>query len=150
MGFGAAWDKLMSGHPGDAFSYLYISDANIATDKATDAKLAKLDEQTYGNQDSYLYDPANYAAAQAHLQGGSIDRQLTDPATSPMGGFQQSIQDTVNNTAKGIQGVTSWSITSILKLVPWQVYLVAAGYLLFITSAFWLPLVRQGLKGQLK
>ena len=140
----------MQGHPGDAFSYLYISDAEIAADKATDSKLATLDAQTYGNPDSVLYDPTAYAAAQGHLQGGKFDAQLTDPATSPLGGFEQSIKDTVNTTASGIQNFTSFSLGSILKLIPWQVYLVAAGYLLFITSAFWLPLVRQGLKGKLK
>ena len=133
----------MQGHPGDAFSYAFVSDADIATDKATDAKLQALNQERL---DEGFYDADTYAQAQAHLQGGNIDKMLTDPESSPLGGFQQSIQDTVNNTAKGIQGVTSWSLSSILKLIPWQVYLVAAGYLLFITSAAWLPFVRKALK----
>ena len=149
MGLGAAWDKLMQGHPGDAFSYLYVSDAEIATDKATDAKLGTLNAQTYGNPDSVLYDPQAYAAAQGHLQGGNIDAQLTDPATSPLGGFQQSIQDTANNTASGIQGVTSFGLGSIFKLIPWQVWILGIGYLLFITSAIWMPFAKKALKGKL-
>lgn len=143
MGLGEAWKQLMAGHPGDAFSYALVPDDQIQAGRDADAKLAELNQQRL---DAGIYDAETYATAQAHLQGGTMDDLLTNPDSSPLGGFESSLSDTVDTWSKGIQSATSWTLGSIFKLIPWQVWLLAAGYLLFLTSAAWLPLVKRRIK----
>ncbi len=142
MGLGSAWGQIVNGKYGDAFSYLMVSDSTIETDRATDAKLSALNEK---RREEGFYDPETYAAAQGHLQGGTIDQQLTNPETSPLGGFQQSIQDSVSGVSKGIQSVTSFSLGSVFRLIPWQVWAGLVIYGLFMTSALWLPVAKKSL-----
>ena len=140
MGWSEAWNQLKQGNLTDAFSYAMVSDETIATDRETDRKLAALNAERAGRG---FYDPETYRMAQGHLQDSGIDWALTNPASSPAQGAIDAIDEQVSAAASTIQRASTWTLGSILKLIPWPVWLALIGYGLFIGWPWIRPVLKR-------
>lgn len=141
MGFWGAWESLKEGSVTGAFNRAFLDDDNIADGQSAEVANQQLNQERLARG---FYTPEQYAETQAHLQGNSsLSRQIDDPETSAIGGFQESIKESVSAAGEAIQGASTWGVMSILKLIPWPVYAALAGYLAFVTAGAWLPALKR-------
>jgi hypothetical protein len=143
MGLAEAWRQLKQGKFGDAFSYSMVSDEVIQADRDADLRLAALNTERASRG---YYDAETYALMQGRLSAGSIDAALTSPETSPLAGAQEAIDDRINAAAAAIQSGSTWTVSSLLKLIPWPVWLALIGYGLFMAWPIVGPALRRTLK----
>lgn len=120
MGWLEAWQKAREAKFGDAFSYLWIGDADIKRDRDVDEKLRQLNAR---NRAMGIWSETDYQQSLRNLEAGSIDRQLTNESTSPYGGFKEGAAEGAASMRRAMTGITG----TFLSIVPWWGWTVAAG-----------------------
>ena len=149
MGLWSATKALLSGRPGDAADYVFVDEDTIKVSNETDRKLDELNRRTWeaGNLTEQ-----DYRERLARLTNNAFPDFVTDtgergtlfdqPGTNPSLGFSEGIQEGASNIRKSVSNAINQSVGFTFKLIPWQVWVVAGGYLLFVTAPYWLPSFR--------
>ena len=111
---------------------LFGADKLQAEGDALDAKLAALNSRDYA-PGGKLYTPANWAAVQQNLgtgTTGNVDKQIN-------AAFQEGLDDGADNVTGFTSGIFDFlgkGLGSILKAVPWWLWLGVIVYFLFTTG----------------
>ncbi len=120
MGWTSMWKNLKAGKFGDAFSYAFIGEDDIARDREVDAKLRELNDR---NLAMGIWSEADYRQANENLARSSIDRLLTQEESSPWGGFKEGAAEGAASMRKAASGVLGTG----LSIVPWWVWVAGVG-----------------------
>jgi hypothetical protein len=146
MGLWTATKALFSGRPGDAADYLFVDEETI---KASNEADRKLDELNRKKREEGSLTEIQYRERLARLTNNAFPDFVTDtgergklfeqPGTNPSLGFNEGLKEGATNIRKALSKAFNKGAGLTLQLVPWQVWAVAAGYLLFITAPYWLP-----------
>lgn len=146
MGLWSATKALFRGEPGQAADYIFVDEETIAASNEADRKLDELNrkkreegsitEQEYRERLARL---TNNAFPDFVTDTGETGRLFEQPGTNPSLGFAEGLEEGATNIRKTVSNAINESVGFTLKLIPWQVWVVAGGYLLFITAPYWLP-----------
>ncbi|MBI3868825.1 MAG: hypothetical protein HY299_09865 [Verrucomicrobia bacterium] len=126
------------------FDDFFISKEEQAKARDVDAQLEALNHK---NVERGIWTEQQEREATARIQHTSIDKLLSDPDTSPSGGFDSSIKESAASIKAGInsaadsfretsQFILGSAIGGIFRAIPFWVWLGLAGYLLFMIWPF--------------
>lgn len=126
-----ALDDLTSGNLSHAFSDLWVSEEELQRgeqlDSALDASI----------QDSYergLISMDQYQQSAARLAAGRTTQYFDNPYLSPAAGFQQGLSDGYTNVTQGIKSTLAAPFQFTAASIPWQVWLLLGGVILWKTG----------------
>jgi hypothetical protein len=146
MGLWSATKALFSGEPGQAADYIFVDEETIKASTDTDRKLDELNKK---KRDAGNITEQDYRERLARLTNNAFPDFVTDtgetgqlfeqPGTNPSLGFYEGAKQGADNIRKAASGAISGSVGFTMRLVPWQVWVIAGAYLLFITAPYWLP-----------
>jgi hypothetical protein len=146
MGLWSAIKAIGRGEPGQAMDYVFVDEETIAASNEADRKLDELNrkkrdaggitEQEYRERLARL---TNNAFPDFVTDTGETGKLFEQPGTNPSLGFGEGFKEGASNIRSFVSNAINESVGFTFKLVPWQVWVVAGGYLLFITAPYWLP-----------
>ena len=150
MGLWTATKALFSGRPSDAADYLFVDEETIAASNETDRKLDELNRKQ--REDGEITEQ-EYRARLARISNNAFPDFKTDmgerghlfeqPGTNPSLGFAEGLKDGASNIRRTISDAINETVGFTFKLIPWQVWVIALGYVVFITAPYWLPAMRK-------
>jgi hypothetical protein len=148
MGLWDATKALFSGRGSDAANYLFVDSETVDASNEADRKLDQLNrdklDQGAITKDDYrerLARLTNNAFPDFIGDNGERGKIFEQPGTNPVGGFVEGLKEGADNIRNTASAAINGSVGLTFKLIPWQIWALILGYLLFVTASFWLPLL---------
>jgi len=110
----------------DTINGWFLDEEELAKGDAADKANAEINRRLY---EEGKMSPEDYALSQEQLGNLSSERMLSDPLISPGGGFEQSLNDSLDSVRGGINGVAAGTLAALWRAIPWWVWLGGAAYL---------------------
>ena len=148
MAWASAWKSLVSGDPVNAFNYLFvpqdIEDQSTAVDSQWEKFLSNQVATGKETQEQAAKTLQNIMSTD--VSTGAV---FTNPDLSPWSGFEQGLQEGLNNEANVVRGtlngVAGGTLSTLWKAIPLWAWLLLAVY-----GLWWIgllgPLVRSSVK----
>lgn len=122
MGLAEAWKAWQRGEPiGDSLGYIFVSDAEIERGRKLDSQLEQLNREAF---EAGVWSQDEYDQVLGHQATSAIDYELTNPETSPWGGFKEGFAEGASNVQESIRKGLSVPINWTLGAIPWQIWLI--------------------------
>jgi hypothetical protein len=126
------WDSIKAIGRGESFStaagYAFVPGAEIARGRELDARLTEENRIDF-ERGRWDFQTAEQVRSQASTS--DIDNWIADPATNPWAGFKEGAAEGLANMQAGVKNTAGGLLAGALGFVPWWLWLVAAGWLLW-------------------
>jgi len=126
--FKEAWRAFREGNTGAAVGYLWVSQDDVDTGRATDAKINEINEDLAKRG---VISPEQQTTAAQRVANGSIGTGdiFRQPGTDVFGGFKEGVREGAQSMVDGGQKAITSTTGGILSFLPWQVYVLAGLWL---------------------
>jgi hypothetical protein len=115
MGLIESGKALFTGHPKDAFNYLWLPDETITSARDNDSQLLnniqRLQSQALISHDQFL-------GLYQQISTNTLDDKLLKGANTPYDVFEEGAMNDVGSTLKGLP-------TNLANLIPWYIWVLA-------------------------
>jgi hypothetical protein len=137
MGLGYAWSQITKGNFANAFNGIWSDDSLLAAQDSETDNLSKLIQQHYANG---LISSEEAQNEYAHLSPAtSSDLYWSQNGDTPLQVFNNTLVDEAKSVGQFGSSAINKTLGLGLKLIPWQVYVLAFALLLIWLYPIWRP-----------
>lgn len=137
MGIGYAFNQVLKGNFENAFNGLWSDDSLLAAQDQETDNLSKLIAQHYANG---LISSEEASAEYARLSPAtSSDLYWSQQGDTPLQVFNNTLADEAKNIGQFGSSAINKTLGLGLKIIPWQVYVLAFALLLIWLYPIWKP-----------
>jgi hypothetical protein len=145
MAFFPAVKSLFSGNFKQAVDYAFVPQETIDASNNADRQNEAINQRLY-DKGALSYE--DWRTTQAHLSNyafpdieiGGQQGKIFDNI-SPAKGFEEGLQEGADNIRGAVGAAIDNTVGLTWRIVPWQIWALAAAYLLFLTSGLWIPIL---------